>query len=507
MASPFLEEETDETAPDYLGIDVPVAFRGQPALPTQGAAPVASPSSPVSPGGEGGPIAIPPAGAPDAPDIAPSGNFPNIGTLVATFGPKFADVAGRLFGGEGATGSFGGTPTGTGGTTTSAPDITRDRLFPDVPTDAPFDPTLVGEPPLGAPEPTIPGGFDDALGWATLVASIVAPAIQLSGILDGGGDLVGNQAGARGLASQGLQNLGTAYADAAVTGDPMAVFAALANRQAGGSIRSELALPNDVIAELGLPPSQAGRYDWAALSPDQARVVAQRFQQDPTLVDQWIIGSGDVARLPESDALGVADAAAQMARATVRHTLGLPAPTAPDPGIVSDFENIAQFLAESGGETGGPDGAPPGASFAEGGRAFGPTSPLSSNVAKAIQLGMQFAPVPFLSAPLSASRGVEFGLNQIVANFPNLAAALGITGVDVGPVGPDLGAMFSNTPTTGNTIGFANPTGGYVFGRAGVGAATGNAPPGSTNFGSGEGNTSGASPSGGTGIGEGQDAP
>jgi hypothetical protein len=496
MPSPFIEERIDETAPDYLGLDVPVAFRGQPALPTQGSSPSAAPGSPSTPGGEGGPVA---QGAPEAPGEAASGGFPNAASIATAFGPQLIDVAGRIFGS--ADPSFGAIDTPSGQITTSAPDILRDVQFGD----QAFDPTLVSEPPV---DPVIPSGFDDALGWATLVGSIVAPAISLSGVL-GGGDLRDQQGAARQFAGSGLSGLGQTYADAAVSGDPNAIFAALGTRQGGGAIRSELALPSDVIAQLGLPPAQAGRYDWAALTPQQFAAVNARFQADPTLLDSWVVGSGDVPRLPEADALGVADAAAQMARTVLRHSLGIPEPVRPDVApVVSEFEELARFLETSGGDVAGPDGAPAGSSFSEGGRAFGPTSPLSSNIAKAAQLAAGFAPIPGLTFPLSLSRGVEGGLNFITNNFPNLAAMMGITGVDVGPETPDEGAMFSPTPTPGNTVAFADATSptGYSFGRPGVGAATGIAPPGSTNFGAPGGAPGAGAPGAPGGVGTGTDA-
>lgn len=145
MADPFGRIETpEEEAPDFLGTEVPVAFKGQPALPVSGGPAIGAPTAPITAGGFTPPGTAPPStvtgqpttplGGGEAPGGAGGGasgiNFiPFIEPAI-----KLGNIAQKLFPDTQTMtpgGSVGAIPTGVGDTTTNtAPDVLSGQYNP-----------------------------------------------------------------------------------------------------------------------------------------------------------------------------------------------------------------------------------------------------------------------------------------------------------------------------------------------------------------------------------------
>lgn len=169
---------------------------------------------------------------------------------------------------------------------------------------------LVGGVALGAIGAYFAGPFGAFLGYALgdLLGS------WIGGLFGGGpSEYEIKRMQAADEANQALGRLDGGFQGALQSGDIARILAAL---QAGGggasgnSVRTELVLPANLAAQLGISGQQIGDEivaQWSDITLDQFRQVIAAFKEQPGLID-LIRGSGDVPYLEQGDAAAIAQA-------------------------------------------------------------------------------------------------------------------------------------------------------------------------------------------------------
>jgi len=143
---------------------------------------------------------------------------------------------------------------------------------------------------------------------------------DVTSLFGGQGSYVPKRQAAGTEATQELGTLGKTFQDSAQTfaqtGDVAAPLAALQTQFGSRNpVRSELLVPADVAKQIGLDPSQGSpwgesfRFQWDQLKPEQFTKLLTAWQQNPDAANSWLLGSGDVAYLPQAQAEQVAASA------------------------------------------------------------------------------------------------------------------------------------------------------------------------------------------------------
>jgi hypothetical protein len=142
------------------------------------------------------------------------------------------------------------------------------------------------------------------------------------------GSYLAKREGAATSGSGDLSSLSALYQTAAKSGDPSQILSALATGEGDrGAVRSWLKLPNDLAAAITGQPA-SGNYgaftqvEWPAVSPAGFTKLLQAFAADPNLIASTVMGSGDVAYLPQAQAEQLASAAASDAQALLSFVMG-----------------------------------------------------------------------------------------------------------------------------------------------------------------------------------------
>lgn len=372
MPDPFGNPETPEAnVLDFLGAQTPIFSKGQPALPVTGAAAVGTPQGPVGLAG-GLRLVNPPTS--QTGQAGPGTGQLALGAAEDLLkGVKFADLASTLFGTGPAAGAL---ETPSGALTNVAPEILRGLQFPDFPASAVTDLPGIGietgagtanaiEGGAGGLTDTLAGALGIApelagsgLGAIGAIPGIVMAALSnepnwekavdasLTGIGAGlapftygisaivtsiadllvhlfnkPGEYLPKRQHAFGEAKTGLGELAGQYQQAAQTGDPAQILKALGTTEAGGHVYSGLNLPPNIATQLGLQVPKGAEtvpVDWHSLDPAQFEQFLKIVEgQDPSVLNQWVTGSGDVPYLPGKQAQQAADQAAADARAVL----------------------------------------------------------------------------------------------------------------------------------------------------------------------------------------------
>src|SRR3990167_8375967 len=357
---------------DYLGQLSPAAFEAQPGLP------VAGPSVPAAPDGQGGGVAAggpvvgqEGGGRPGA--LEPSGG-PGVMQLVGQ-GLKLADVARGLLPSAAAAGAgfpqagaplmgeiaAGGAPPSDvfnpnvigGGLTAGAGQVPADvaagldvayggtgaasaglaEALPYIGAAIGIGTTLAGDRPPQeklldtAAYAAAPFTFGITALIPTLVHSLgiekelidaletVDPGFKWFGSLFEEGLYAGKRAGAAQQGQQQLGALGSAYQTAAKTGDPSAMFRAI--EEAPG-IRAYLSLPEAEARQLGLERTPEGLIGWPQVyDPAKGNALLDLYAQRPELID-LIQASGDIPYLEAGSAAGLAGQVGSQAKEAIR---------------------------------------------------------------------------------------------------------------------------------------------------------------------------------------------
>jgi hypothetical protein len=441
----------DPSSPDYLGRLVPLAFKGQPALPVTGAAAVGSPSGPVTtPGGTGGESTggggavqgRPPGGFLDLAvrlldkgiDITKSlpGGVVDLGTRGETGGISLSDYLrssglGEFSTGEtsvfgaaealgataadlqalGATGAEIGTGAAAGGASaagSAAGDAAGGvgaglaegigEALPFVGAAVPLITSFASGGPKTATDaanlgvqtaaaiaaPFTFGASEAAVGIAQGIEDILAGAPLDKTILDFGGlgmlynlfehqgPYVPKRKAAAGEAVSELSALGTSLQDAAkafaTSGSPADALKGL-QTQFGerNPVRTDIFVPKDIATKLGLsgPRDWGDRFQlsWSEITPEQFPALLQYMSGLPDQGASMLIGSGDVAYLPQEQAQQVADRAVSDTQTFLAFLMGgaagaqqgVPADTPPfvQQAMGGTFADLSQQAMSSGG--------------------------------------------------------------------------------------------------------------------------------------------------------------
>jgi len=158
-------------------------------------------------------------------------------------------------------------------------------------------------------------------GISALVAGVADLLVHL--FSDKQGDYLPQRKEALDIARTGLGDLGGVYQQAAQSGDPAQELGALQTKESGGHVYSGLTLPPDVARQLQLDVPRGAEtvpVDWHSLGPQQfEQFLTIVGQHDPSVLSQWVTGSGDVPYLPGPTAQKAADQAAQDARSMLAY--------------------------------------------------------------------------------------------------------------------------------------------------------------------------------------------
>src|SRR3989449_7242051 len=204
----------------------------------------------------------------------------------------------------------------------------------------------------------IVGGKGGAPGWLRYVDPIFGNMIYS---LFQQGNYAPTREKAFKEAQAGIGGLGSAYQQAAQSGDPAQVLKALGTAQAGGHLRAGLNISPEMAQALGMAPGAA---EFANVSPEQFGSLLGYYGKNPQAIGASITGSGDVPYMPQKQAVQIAGNIASNAQNVIRNTvmrqqvqnwlqgLQAPAPAAATPAPAGGIPpSLLALMGGGGGAT------------------------------------------------------------------------------------------------------------------------------------------------------------
>lgn len=227
--------------------------------------------------------------------------------------------------------------------TTSQAVSTTGALVSTAGTVATYAPLLIGLAPI------------PVVGWVAAAVGALLAIAGGFGLFGNGGVYAPKRAAAGREAQVELSSLANVLQSAAnqyaQTGNAAVALTALQTHfGARTPVRSWLKLPNALAATVTGQPG-SGNYgdrsqvEWTMLDPAGFTRLLAAFQADPSLIPSTVMGSGDVAYLPQAQAEAVAAQAASQGQQfllfLVQHAPGAAAPAGPNPAAVAEWVTMA----------------------------------------------------------------------------------------------------------------------------------------------------------------------